>query len=247
VALLLDALALSLTVWAVQSARTGEPGGAPRAAAHLCVLGSVLAQASTSYQGLSGQPGGVTSAVLHCIPPLVLCLALELIAWHHLAIARVRRAPERAQAVLREQVARAATGSPVDERTCAKAVIAAAKAGVVDVRTLATLVPAGDLEGVTALRALCGVVAGTGLAPVAVATQGVALDDDQADHDRSAIDQADRRADRRLAVTALHRAGRTTRQIAEELGCSTSTVSADLRAARRVPVGFTAPAPAVTE
>lgn len=234
-AVLLDMLALALTVWAVQATRTGVPAGAPRASAHLCVAASVLAQAVTAYQGLAGGRGGWTSAVLHTIPPLVLCLALELIARHYVAQHRSRNAPRRAEELLRVQVAKAATGLPVDLRRCANAVVDAARAGVVDVRVLARLVPSGELEEAPAMRALCA-VADPNAVPNAVAIPAADNATDQAEHGERPAELD--RAERRRAVYALRDANMPVRTIATQLGVSTSTVSADLKA--RQSVGFAA-------
>ena len=230
-AVLLDLLALALTVWAVQATRNDEPAIAPRSAAHLCVAASVLAQSVTAYQGLSGGTGGWTSAAMHTIPPLVLCLALELIARHYTAQHAQRRAPRRAQETLRVQIAKAATGLPVDLRRCANAVVAAARADVVDVRVLAQLIPSGELEEAPAMRALCSVAD-----PNAVAIPAADNATDQAEHGERPAELD--RAERRRAVYALRDANMPVRTIATQLGVSTSTVSADLKARRSV--GFAA-------
>lgn len=230
-AVLLDLLALALTVWAVQATRSGIPAAAPRTSAHICVAASVLAQAVTAYQGLAGGLSGWTSAVLHTIPPLVLCLALELIARHYTAQHRARNAPRRADETLRVEVAKAATGLPVDLRRCAKAVVEAARAGVVDVRGLARLIPSGELEEAPAMRALCAVV-DPNTVPNVVAIRHADQGDEQVEHA-----EQDPRSDRRRAVYALRDAGLPVRTIATQLGISTSTVSGDLKA--RPSVGFT--------
>jgi hypothetical protein len=234
-AVLLDLLALALTVWAVQATRNDEPAIAPRSAAHICVAASVLAQSVTAYQGLSGGVGGWTSAAMHTIPPLVLCLALELIARHYTAQHAQRRAPRRAQETLRVQIAKAATGLPVDLRRCANAVVAAARADVVDVRVLAQLIPSGELEEAPAMRALCA-VADPNAVPNAVAIPAADNATDQPEHGEHMAERD--RAERRRAVYALRDANMPVRTIATRLGVSTSTVSADLKA--RQSVGFAA-------
>jgi hypothetical protein len=242
VAVLLDLLALSLTVWAIQAVRTGMPFGAPRVAAHGCVVASVAAQAVTAFQGLSGEIGGWTSAILHTIPPLVLCLALELIAHHYVVLYRSKTAPLRAHEILRVQIARAATGLPVDLRACATAVVAAARADVLDVRQMARLIPSGDVEDAPAMKALCAAFdrieranAERSLKVNHCPDQDVRVEQDpnieQAPGERSTD-----RAERRRAVWALRDSDMSMRAIAEQLGVSTSTVSADLRA--RPPIGF---------
>lgn len=229
-AVLLDMLALALTVWAVEATRSGISAAAPRSAAHLCVVASVAAQATTAYQGLSGGSAGWTSAVMHTIPPLVLCLALELIARHYVARHATQNAPEKAHEVLRVQIARAATGLPVDLRKCAAAVVEVARVDMVDVAVLARLIPSGDLETAPAMRALVAVAE-----PNAVAIERRANVSDLVEHAERPSD--DDRAERRRAVWAMRDQNMSVRSIATQLGCSTSTVSADLKA--RPVVGFT--------
>lgn len=156
-ALLLDTLALALTVWAIQATRANLPAAAPRTAAHLCIAASVAMQAVTAYQGLAGGASGWTSALAHTIPPLVLCLALELITRHFLAEYRAQRAPVAAAETLRVQVARAATGLPVDMSKCAKAVVEAARADTVDIQVLARTLDPSEIAAHPALRALAAV------------------------------------------------------------------------------------------
>jgi hypothetical protein len=156
-AVLLDTLALALTVWAIQATRANLPAAAPRTAAHLCIAASVVMQAVTAYQGLAGGASGWTSALAHTIPPLVLCLALELITRHFLAEYRAQRAPVAAAETLRVQVARAATGLPVDMSKCAKAVVEAARADTVDIQVLARTLDPSEIAAHPALRALAAV------------------------------------------------------------------------------------------
>lgn len=218
-AVLLDMLTLALTVWAVQATRLGAPASAPRIATHVCVGVSVATQAVTAYQGLAGGSAGITSAALHTIPPLVLCMALELIARHYIAEQRPHTMPARVQETVRVQIARAATGLPVDLRKCANTVVEAARVDVIDVRRLAALVSDDELAQAPAMRALCMSVPGF----------------DQAEQDVEQVEQGTEQ--RRAAVYALRDTGMTVRTIANTLHCSPSTVSTDLSARR---VGFTA-------
>jgi hypothetical protein len=157
-----------------------------------------------------------------------------LIARHYTAKHRARNAPRRADETLRVEIAKAATGLPVDLRRCAKAVVEAARAGVVDIRGLARLIPAGELEEAPAMRALCAVV-DPATAPNTVSSAAGDQGDDQGEHTEraSGVD----RANRGRAVYALRDADMSVRAIATRLGISTSTVSGDLKA--RPSVGFT--------
>lgn len=252
-AVLLDALALSLTVWAISAVRDGLPATAPRLAAHGCVVASVAAQAVTAFTGLGHGPGGWISAILHTIPPLVLCLALELITLHYVGKHRARVAPQQAMATLREQVARAATGLGVDVRKCSRAVVDAAKADVIRVEDLSNLLDPEEVKEVPAMRALCAV---TGHRTI---TDRPAIEH-RPNADRSAIGhlttetvtdrpvtvqapvsvQPERPAavrrpfaeltkdEKRSEIVRLRADGMSFSAIAKELGCSKATVSSYL-------------------
>jgi hypothetical protein len=157
-AALIDLLALTLTVWAIQAVRSGVPAGLVRTCAHVCIGVSVLAQAVTAFQGLSGTVGGWTSALMHTVPPLILGLALELIYRHYATMWRRKVAPAQAAEVMREQLANAAVGRPVHLSKVQKAVVAAARANVLDMRALAHQLADDDLANIPAMRTLYAVV-----------------------------------------------------------------------------------------
>jgi hypothetical protein len=157
-AVLIDMLALALTVWAIQAVRSGVSAGLVRSSAHVCITVSVAAQAVTSFQGLSGTVGGWTSAVMHTIPPLVLGLALELIYRHYADQWRAKVAPAVAAETMREQLANAAVGRPVQLGKVQRAVVQAAIANVLDMRALAGQLAEEDLTNIPAMRTLHAVV-----------------------------------------------------------------------------------------
>lgn len=228
VAALIDTLAISLTVWAIQAMRGGIPAGLVRLCAHILIGISIVAQAGTSYQGLSGTSGGWTSASAHVIPPAVLGLALELIYRHYAALWRARTAPTRAAQVLREEAAKASVGVAVNERRVQRAVIECARAGTADMMAITDRVSREDLSQSPALDTLLRITAPRELpaAPAPVRSRrpaSVHIISGEATESSSQVE-------RRARVRELDAEGRSCREIARELGCSPSTVSADLRA-----------------
>jgi hypothetical protein len=234
VAALIDTLAISLTVWAIQAMRGGIPAGLVRLCAHALIGVSIAAQAGTAYQGLSGTAGGWTSAAAHVIPPMVLGLALELIYRHYASLWRARTAPTLAAQVLREEAAKASVGVPVNERRVQRAVVECARAGTADMVAITARLSREDLSQSPALDTLLRITAPRELpaspesAPArARRTASVHVISGEAAESPSQVE-------RRAKVRELDAAGRSCREIARELGCSPSTVSADLRALEEV-------------
>jgi len=240
-AILLDLLALALTVWAIQEIRDGIPAGLVRSSAHGCIGVSVAVQAVTAAQGLSNTAGGWTSAGMHTIPPLALGLALELIYQHYAKEWRAKTAPIVAAETMREQAARAAVGVPVKISRVQRAVISAAKAGVVDMRALTRQISDDDLLQSPAVRALHAVVDPEAAAALTVrANAQKALSTRETAGFRllpvSSTDDAPDELttqERRERVWELTDKGKATREIARILRCSPSTVSTDQRARRK--------------
>ena len=235
VAALIDTLAISLTVWAIQAMRGGIPAGLVRLCAHALIGVSIAAQATTSYQGLSGTAGGWTSAAAHTIPPMILGLALELIYRHYAALWRIRTAPTLAAQVLREEAAKASVGVAVNERRVQRAVVECARAGTADMRAITETARTQDLSSSPALSTLLRIVAPeieapprTEPAPSVAAPRRQASATVRVIRGETAT-PADV-AERRRRARELARQNLTVRAIAAELGCSPSTVSSDLRA-----------------
>lgn len=234
VAALIDTLAISLTVWAIQAMRGGIPAGLVRLCAHALIGVSIAAQAATAYQGLSGTAGGWTSAAAHVIPPMVLGLALELIYRHYAALWRARTAPTLAAQILREEAAKASVGVPVDERRVQRAVVECARAGTADMAAITSRLSRQDLSESPALDTLLRIAAPRELtsepAPAPARPRRPASVHVISGEAAETVPQAKRRA----RVRELDALGRSCREIARELGCSPSTVSADLRAVEEV-------------
>ena len=241
VAALIDTLAISLTVWAIQAMRGGIPAGLVRLCAHVLIGISIAAQATTSYQGLSGTAGGWTSAAAHTIPPLILGLALELIYRHYASVWRIRTAPTLAAQVLREEAAKASVGVAVNERRVQRAVVECARAGTADMVTITQQLRGLDLSESPALGTLLRVVAPREIeAPPTEPTESAAPPQRRPAatvrviRGETATTPADVAERRRRARELSEQQGLSVRAIAAELGCSPSTVSADLRALEEV-------------
>lgn len=245
-ALLLDALALALTVWAIQSVRQGILARPVRLSAHGCILASMAAQATTAASDAAGGAISWVSAVMHTIAPAVLGLVLELIYQHFALKARKDTAPQRAAETMRVQLACAVVGRPVDLGDVQASVIEAARADVIDVRDLAGQLHDEDLLSIPAMRALHSVVdPESALALTSRLNAQRALEAAggpgkfQLLPGMSVPEDRMSPAERRREVWRLTDQGLTTRAVAARVGCSPATVSNDLKIRSATPADST--------
>ena len=242
-AVLLDTLALSLTVWAIQSIRKGIPAGMVRLAAHGCIGVSVVVQATVAAQGLSSTAGGWTSAAMHTLPPMVFGLTLELIYQHYARQWRKELAPVLAAETMREQMARASVGCPVQLKKVQRAVIRASRAGILDMRALTAHLTDDDLLSNPAIRVLHSVIDPDGArelttrartAQALTATSRLPLGFGPAPAATVSVETPREMTqnERRREVSKMLDENLPGREISRRLGKSSSTISGDIQALR---------------